>query len=175
MGTINLQALGQLQDRHPLGHAVQDGDDGLAGMARPTEDGVGKDIEHGATLAAAVVDDGRPMAIVRCLVARQRMAARAGQTMRMEHARQVLVVGVFADSVRHRLILSLPPFLARPFALCRGLERLHLPGHTDLTSGAEPCRIIRRDKKTPPRAHENAPGRSLAVAESSTLTYPAGE
>ena len=102
MAAIDAQFLGQVLGRRTLGDATQDEDQRRAPLVARGPPGGGEQVEDGAAGPAAVVQDGGPMPVMRCLPKGQRMAGRADQTSGMEHLEQDVMAALFIEHVANR-------------------------------------------------------------------------
>jgi hypothetical protein len=83
-----------------LGDAPQDLENDAARIARFLEQGARPEIEDGAALAAAIIDQRGAMAIMRRLGGRQEMALRTVQPVGLEMVEQPLIASVFIEHIR---------------------------------------------------------------------------
>ena len=89
---------------YALGNATQDLDDGRTPIVRLRPERAGEQVEDGATGRTAVIQDRRPMAVMRGLIRGQGMPMRTAQAVRMQDAHQKVVAGLFIQHIVERKV-----------------------------------------------------------------------
>jgi len=97
--TAGAQLVGEVERGHALAEAAKDHDQATGWVSNALQRGAGVEVEDPPAFSTTIVENGRPMAVVRGLIARQRMSVGAPEPLGMEGFQQHSVAALLVEQI----------------------------------------------------------------------------